>query len=61
MCTTVAEAREHVLGLLLRGMSPEEIEERMEPGFGCVLERTALTDPSNVLMTEVTSDGERNA
>jgi hypothetical protein len=57
MCETVAEAQAHVLRLLLGGMSPEEAEDRLA-GTGCVLpEPTALTDPTNVLMQEVTDDG----
>lgn len=57
MCQTVAEARAHVLALLLRGYSPEDVEDRLAQGNGCVLEATALTDPTNVLMQEVTDDG----
>lgn len=60
MCDTVAEAREHILGLLLRGYSPEEVEERLGQGNGCVLAATALTDPNNVLMVEVADDGTRS-
>lgn len=65
MCQTVEEARAHVLALLNRGYSPEQVEELMaEPGCVLVLapklplhERTALSDPSNVLMVEVVEDG----
>jgi hypothetical protein len=61
MCNTVEEGRTHVLALLLRGRSPEQVEEIIDQASGCVLEAvqplTALTDPNNVLMQEVTEDG----
>jgi hypothetical protein len=59
MCQTVEEVRAHVLALLNRGYSPEEVEGILEGTPGCVLERTALTDPTNVLMQEVSDDGAR--
>lgn len=63
MCETVAEVRAHVLALLNRGYSPEEAEEALGRASyleGCVLDElpcTGLTDPTNVLMQEVTEDG----
>jgi hypothetical protein len=65
MCETVAEVRAHALALLLRGYSPEEVEEALNRASyleGCVLDElppTALSDPTNVLMQEVTEDGTR--
>jgi hypothetical protein len=57
VCNTVAEVRAHALALLLGGYSPEEVEAALEGTQGCVLERTALSDPTNVLMQEVANDG----
>lgn len=61
MCETVAEVRAHVLALLNRGYSPEEVEvflNRASYFEDCVLEEvTPLTDPANVLMQEVAEDG----
>jgi len=60
MCQTVAEVRAHVLALLDRGYSPEECETMLEAAIltgGCILRATALSDPTNVLMQEVTEDG----
>ena len=59
MCQTAAEAREHILGLLLGGCSPEEVEALIEGGPPCVLAPTALSDPTNVVMQEVTEDATR--
>jgi hypothetical protein len=60
MCETVAEARAHVLALLLRGYSPEEVEEMVTDaslhGDPCVMPPTALSDPNNLLMVEVPDD-----
>jgi DivIVA domain-containing protein len=64
MCSTVAEVRAHALALLLGGYSPEEVEEALDRATGegaCALERTALTDPNNVLMVEVTDNGTRSS
>lgn len=50
-----SEARRYALGLLLSGLSPEEAEAHLE---GRLVQReapTALTDPNNVLMKEVTT------
>lgn len=64
MCETVAEVRAHVLALLLRGYSPEGVEEMLGQASyfeDCVLgyePRTALSDPTNVLMQEVTEDAQ---
>jgi hypothetical protein len=46
----------HILGLLLRGYSPEEVEAMLEGTLPWPGPPTALTDPTNVLMQEVTSD-----
>lgn len=56
MCQTVEEVRAHVLALLVRGYSPEEIEAMLGTEATCILEATALTDPTNVLMVEVVQD-----
>lgn len=48
-----SEARRFALGLLLAGLSPEQVEARLE---GRLVQReavTALSDPTNVLMKEV--------
>lgn len=57
MCQTAAEARAHALALLLAGFTPEEVEDLLEAGVTPEEARTALTDPTNVLMQEVTDDG----
>lgn len=60
MCQTLAEVRAHALALLLRGFSPEQVEEMLDGDTGvCLLDydgRTAFSDPTNVLMVEVTED-----
>jgi hypothetical protein len=61
MCQTVEEARAHVLALLLLGYSPEEVEAKLEVPEACVLDHTALSDPTNVLMVEVTDNGTRSS
>lgn len=65
MCQTVAEARAHVLALLLRGYSPEEVEDMVADasrhGEPCIIPPTALSDPTNVLMVEVTEDATRRS
>jgi hypothetical protein len=54
--------RAHALALLLGGMSPEQVEGILEATADtrtCILDydgRTALSDPTNVLMVEVTED-----
>ncbi len=45
------------LGLLLGGYSPEEVERVLEGTLPHPDERTALSDPTNVLMQEVSTDG----
>jgi hypothetical protein len=45
-----------VLRLLERGYSPEEAEQVLEGTLPWPDEPTALSDPTNVLMTEVTGD-----
>lgn len=48
-----SEARRYTLGLLLAGLSPEQVERHLE---GRLVQReapTALADPTNVLMKEV--------
>lgn len=57
MCRTVAEARAHALALLLAGFTPEEVEDLLEAGVTPEEARTALSDPTNVLMQEVNDDG----
>jgi hypothetical protein len=57
MCMTVAEAQAHALGLLLAGYSPEEVELALEGRVQAPEPLTALTDPTNVLLTEVNEDG----
>lgn len=47
----------YVLGLLERGYSPEEAELVLEGTLPWPDEPTALSDPTNVLMVEVTGDG----
>jgi hypothetical protein len=47
----------HLLGLLLQGYSPEEVECMLEGALPWPDEPTALSDPSNVLMQEVNQDG----
>lgn len=46
------------LRLLNEGHSPEEVEEALEARWQANNPATALTDPTNVLMKEVTSDGQ---
>lgn len=53
MCKTVAEAQAHALGLLLAGYSPEEVEQVLAGDLPAPLGRTALSDPTNVLLQEV--------
>ena len=56
MCETVAEARAHVLVLLDRGYSPEQVEEMLGQASyfeDCVLGYTSVSDPTNILMVEV--------
>jgi len=50
-----SEARRYALGLLLAGLSPEQVETHLE---GRLVQRealTALSDPNNVLLKEVTT------
>lgn len=65
MCQTVEEVRAHALALLLRGYSPEEVEAFLNQASyheDCVLEQaTPLSDPTNVLMQEVTEDAARRS
>lgn len=49
-----SEAQRYTLGLLLAGLSPEEAERHLEGRLVQQSPRTALTDPTNVLMQEVT-------
>jgi hypothetical protein len=49
------EARRYALGLLLAGLSPEEVEVRLEGRLVPARPLTALTDPTNVGMQEVTT------
>ena len=53
MCETVEGAQAHALALLLRGYSPEEVEDALAP---YVTEPTSLSDPANVLLQEVSDD-----
>jgi hypothetical protein len=60
--TTNYTGREGLLALLLGGYSPEEVEAMLEGEMPYPDERTALSDPINVLMKEVhdgTADGTR--
>lgn len=50
------EATARALALLNQGYTPEEVEELLEVPAGNVHERTALSDPTNVLMQEVVDD-----
>lgn len=59
MSDTVREAQARALGLLLAGYSPEEVEALLEAEATEPNAYTALTDPTNVLMQEVTDDGTR--
>lgn len=59
MTYTEAEARRDLLGLLLAGYTPEEAEAWLAARVTTDLELTALTDPNNLVMQEVTSDGTR--
>lgn len=45
------------LDLLNRGCSPEQVEDVLTGALPHPDERTALSDPTNVLMKEVTGDG----
>lgn len=56
MCETVAEVQAHALGLLLAGYSPEEVEAILAGELPVPGELTALSDPTNVRLQEV-SDG----
>lgn len=49
------EARSYTLGLLLAGLSPEEVETHLAGRLVQQGPRTALSDPTNVMMKEVTS------
>lgn len=63
MCQTAEEVRAHVLALLDRGYSPEQVEEMLGQASyfeDCVLGYTSVSDPTNVLMQEVTEDGTRS-
>jgi hypothetical protein len=51
------EARRYTLGLLLSGLSPEEVEAHLEGRLVQQQAPTALTDPTNVLMKEVPECG----
>lgn len=50
-------ARRDALGLLLAGYTPEDVERVLEGTLPHPDERTALSDPTNVLMQEVSTDG----
>lgn len=53
MHTNSGMARGYALGLLLAGYSPEEAEVHLEGRLVQQEPRTALSDPTNVLMKEV--------
>lgn len=59
MYYTRAEAQAHALGLLLAGLSPEEVEQDLEGRLAEPEAATALTDPTNVLLEEVRDDDKR--
>jgi hypothetical protein len=48
--------REGLLALLVGGCSPEEVEAMLAGDLPYPDERTALSDPTNVLMQEVVQD-----
>jgi hypothetical protein len=54
MCQTVKEAQARALGLLEAGHTPEYVEWWLGQCTTGVHGRTALSDPTNVLMQEVT-------
>lgn len=54
MTTREGQARRDALGLLLAGYTPEEAEAVLEGTLPWPGELTALSDPTNVLLQEVT-------
>lgn len=53
MTEAVGRAQRDTLGLLLAGYTPEEVEAMLEGTLPYPDERTALSDPTNVLLEEV--------
>lgn len=57
MTEAAGRAQRNALGLLLAGYTPEEVERVLEGTLPHPDAPTALSDPNNVLMQEVSGDG----